>query len=253
MRSKTKLLTADRLGIGMIVVGALAWPLGIAPLGLVGLGVIGPPLLRELGLLRDADDYTRQAMYRAGFHALLLVVALLIANRILAFYASRLPAPFGVHGLYFTLEFLIQIALVVYAVSYVLQYWGPRVGAARVLIGGCLFAVVSSVGALISMRDQVQGTDVIMNLVAFFGIALAVAILAWITLRRPRLGGGILLVLTVLILGKLVLLFAGMGPPQGQPAIQGMFWTTIMSMLWVLVLSGALGVALMRNADQDTD
>jgi hypothetical protein len=249
MSGTTKLLTADRIGIGMILVGALAWPLGIAPLGLVGLGVIGPPLLRELGLLRDADDYTRLAMYRAGFHALLLVVVLLIANRILAYYASRLPEPFGIHGLYFTLEFLIQIALVVYAVSYVLQYWGARVGAARVLIGGCVFAIVSSAGALFSMRDQIQGLDYLVNFTAFIVIALAVAVLAGITLRRPRLGGGILLVVTALALGRLVLTFAGMDTAAEPAASQGLVWTTIMSMIWVLVLSGAMGVALMRGSD----
>lgn len=249
MAKGSKLLTADRIGMGMVVVGALAFPLGIAPVGLIGLGVIGPPLLREFGILRDADDYTRLAMYRAGFHSMLLVVLLLLANRIMAFYASSLPAPFGIHGLYFTLEFLIQIALVVFAVSYVVQYWGARIGVARVLIGGCAFAIISSASILLTQRDMLQTIDFVATFGAFAVFAIVGGFVAWLTLQRPRAGGGVLLMLTVLTVGKLVLSFAELDTLPEHIRDQGFFWTTIMSLVWALVLFGSLGIALLRNPD----
>ena len=249
MAKGSKLLTADRIGIGMVVAGALAWPLGIAPLGLVGLGVIGPPLLRELGVLRDADDYTRQAMYRAGFHAMLLLVLFLLANRIMAYYAGRLPEPFGVHGLYFTLEFLIQIAIVVFAVSYVVQYWGPRVGVARVLIGGVAFLIINSAAVMFSQRNHLAMIDLFATTGAFLAIAAVIGFLSWMTLQRPRAGGCVLLLLMVLATGRIVLDIAGLDSAPEHLRDQGMFWADVMALVWAIVLFGAMGVALLRNPD----
>ncbi len=39
----------------------------------VALGGFGPPALRELGILKDDDEYTRNIRWRAGFHTALAI------------------------------------------------------------------------------------------------------------------------------------------------------------------------------------
>jgi hypothetical protein len=54
-----------------------------------------PSALRELGILRDADEYTLGAMRRAGFHAALAVAAMLALGHGLALVVRRWPRAGG--------------------------------------------------------------------------------------------------------------------------------------------------------------
>jgi dipeptide/tripeptide permease len=59
---------------GMLVVTGIMLSMFVAMglLILVGLGAFGPGLLREVGWLRDEDEFQRQAAYRAGYVAYLV-------------------------------------------------------------------------------------------------------------------------------------------------------------------------------------
>ncbi|HSM16107.1 MAG TPA: hypothetical protein VK845_03790 [Gemmatimonadales bacterium] len=55
---------------GFVIVGVLL--LMFVAKGLLfvaGLGAFGPGILRELGWLRDQDEFQRRAAHRAGYHA----------------------------------------------------------------------------------------------------------------------------------------------------------------------------------------
>ena len=244
-KSGQRLLTADRIGIGLVIIGLAANRLSIFTLGLLGLGIFGPPLLRELGLLKDGDDYTRRAMHRAGFHTMILIVALLTANRILANYADSLPAAWGHHGLFFDLEFLVQLSLVVFTVSYVVQYLGPRQGVARVFAGLGLFTALQAVGWL--FMGSATSSDSLMVSLTTLLIGAVFGGLAVLVAKKPRIGGGVLLALFALALVGLGFEITGFDSVPEHAKDQGIFWTYVMSLIWAFVFFGFPGYALFKN------
>lgn len=97
MATPKRLLTADWIGIGLVALGHVGAVVDLPLLALASLGVLGPPILRELGWLRDDDDFTRQAAHKAGFHAMVLIMALFVADRLLLrLGAVRVIIGFGV-------------------------------------------------------------------------------------------------------------------------------------------------------------
>jgi len=248
MATGMKILTADRIGLGMVVLGMVGPGIGVPSLGLIGFGVVGPPLLREFGLLHDDDDFTRQAAHRAGFRTMLLVVTLLLANRILMMFESSLPAAFGQHDLYFPLEFLIQVSLGVFAISYVLEYWGTRLGVARVLVGVGVIVGLQAVRYLAQSAIWSPTLDAV-YLLAVAGIIVFFAGLAWLVKEKPRAGGVTLLVLLVISGWMVGIQIASLDSLPEHVRNQGMFWATITGLVWALILFGALGVALLRDRE----
>jgi hypothetical protein len=113
------------LGFGLSNVGG-AWWWGIL---LTGIGTFGPGLLRELGWLKDKDEFQIQANRRAGYHAFL--IAGLAAFLWIGFMRSadrqllkpELLADFFLALLWFTWMF-----------SALVSYWGARKTATRVLL-----------------------------------------------------------------------------------------------------------------------
>ena len=58
---------------GLVILGVLLWMFVAEGLLFVsGLGAFGPGILRELGWLKDQDEFKRQAAHRAGYHAYLI-------------------------------------------------------------------------------------------------------------------------------------------------------------------------------------
>jgi hypothetical protein len=242
------MLSADRIGLGLVVLGGVGAVINVPALALMSLGVLGPTLLRELGWLKDDDDFTRRIAHRAGFHALAVTVALLAVNRLLMRMGSDLPPAFAGDGLYFPLENTIQTGLGVFAISYVLQYWGSRLGAVRVLVGVAVLIVLTGLSnLLISLRfDHASDPAFLLLVVA---IAAAIVGLAWLTARRPRIGGAVLLVLLFCALVGLGREIAGLGTMPDHVHSQGMFWGLTTVLLSLLVLFGPVIVALLREGD----
>lgn len=250
MKTPTRLLTADRLGIGLVMVGLLGAAANLPMLALAGFGVLGPPLLRDLGWLKDDDDFTRRASYRAAFHAFALTAALLILNRVLGLWRDSLPPSLGPDGLFVPLDSLVHLALTIYVVSFVTQYWGVRQGVVRVLVGlGLVVALTGVSNTLLAARFGRAFDPWFLTL--SLGILGAFVLLAWLVARWPRLGGGVLVILGTAALLGLGADIAGTGSLPEHVRDQGIFWALLVVALWVVAVFGVLGVVLLRTREAE--
>ncbi len=160
-----------------------------------GLGAFGPGILRELGWLRDQDEFQRQAAHRAGYHAYLiggLATVLIIA-------AVR----WNGRDVEVSSEWLVLVLVIVWLTwlfSALLAYWGAQKTASRVLMvfGSfwAVFVLASIVGGLTDSSEPFQLVGVLagfMCVAPFFGPAYTAG-------RWPRLTGGLLLVVAAAFL-----------------------------------------------------
>lgn len=148
------------------------------------LGAFGPGLLRELGWLADRDEFQRQAMHRAGYHAFL--AAGFAGFAVLAFLrgggrptADAADAP----------AVLLAVLWFTWLLSSLVTYWGPATAAARLLlVFGTLwlvFAIVSNVGS-----EWTGWAALLLHPL----LAAPFFALAWTSSRLPRTTGALLLV-----------------------------------------------------------
>lgn len=97
---------------------------------LAGVGACGPGLLRELGLLRDLDEFQRHTSWRAGYHAFLatsLFAFLVVA--VVRVRDGQLRHPEELASL------LLGLLWFTWLLSRLFAYWGPHKGARRLLLG----------------------------------------------------------------------------------------------------------------------
>ena len=103
---------------------------------LAGLGAFGPGILRELGWLRDQDEFQRQAAHRAGYHAYLIGGLIAVAISAVALRGANLEGG---------AEWVRPILVVMWTTwlfSSLLAYWGARKTASRMLmVFGSFWAV----------------------------------------------------------------------------------------------------------------
>jgi hypothetical protein len=148
---------------------------------LVGLGTFGPGILRELGWLRDEDEFQRQAAYRAGYVAYLVggSTAVLVVS-LLKWREANLDGP---------VQWVALILIVLWGswlFASLLRYWGARRMTSRLLVIFGLFWAAFVVGghwqepAALLMESLV--------VIPFF-------VLAWSAHRFPRATGAVLLTL----------------------------------------------------------
>jgi len=155
-------------------------------IALIGLGTFGPGILRELGWLKDQDEFQRRAAHRAGYHA--FVVTGLAAFLIYAYTRSG--------G---TLKMAEELSLVYLALlwftwmfSSLFAYWGPHRTAFRVLLTfGCAWGVFNILGNL--MQPVALVMQLLVTTAPFF-------VLAYVSRRWPRVAGGLLVALSVFFL-----------------------------------------------------
>jgi hypothetical protein len=118
----------------LVLAGFLLAEIDWGFIGLAGIGIFGPGILRELGWLRDKDEFELRAARRAGYHAYLvggLLVFLLIAAYRHLEGPDELPTP---------LDHPSQLVTTIFAVlwftwllSSLLSYWGALKTARRIL------------------------------------------------------------------------------------------------------------------------
>ncbi len=207
------------------------WPPFLA---VVALAVFAPSILRELGIIRDADEYTLGVMRRAGFHAALAVGALIFLDHGLAL-AGLYPGTTSLaEPMILGAEALRKALIWVFLISYLIQYWGARGGVARVLLGA---AVMSLAPVAFLLRPEDYPWPGIWAATAI-GSAAVMAAMAWVVSRRPRAGGTLLLVVCVVALAALAT--TGLSEPQVR-------WGVIGAMLQAALVFGVTGVALLRE------
>jgi len=149
-------------------------------LSLVALGTFGPGMLRELGWLRDKDEFQRRAAHRAAYHAFL--VTGFVAFLAIAYTRSgnrHLGGPEDLSILYLALLWFTWMF------SSLSNYWGPRKTAFRILIiFGCAWGVFNIAGNLAHPIALLM--QLLITTLPFF-------LLAFVSRRWPRVAGVLLI------------------------------------------------------------
>lgn len=175
---------------GMLVVAgfllsAISWWF----LLLSAVGMFGPGFLREMGWLRDKDEFQLQAIHRAGYHAFLTTGILAIA--LAAFFRS---SSWGVSDAQDLPTLFLAVLGFTWLLSSLLAYWGPRSAALWLLVAfGTLwlvFTIASNVGA-----EWTGWTSLLLHLL----LAVPFFATAWLSKRWPRVAGVLLIVACVFL------------------------------------------------------
>jgi hypothetical protein len=174
-RPSTTAIIAGAIILVGVILTAVSWGFVF----LVGLGMLGPGLLRELGWLKDQDEFQRQAARRAGYHAV-------IATGLLAFLLEGVLR-MGGRGMLNPVDIvdtLLAVLWFTWVFSSLLAYWGSRRTARTVLVA---FGVFWFIFAVADSLDSVT-SSLMSSLVAapFF-------VLAWVAGRWPKAAGVLLL------------------------------------------------------------
>ncbi len=157
----------------------LAITVDMSFLVLAALGTFGPGILRELGWLRDQDEFQRQATRRAGYHAYLAggFAAILVV-------AVMRTGTASIEGPPLAAALVLVVLWLTWFFSSVLDFWGPRLAASRTLI------VFGSFWLLFVVLSHVQEPA---SLFMESLVVLPFFLLAWVVRRWPRAGGVLLL------------------------------------------------------------
>ena len=160
-----------------------------------GLGAFGPGILRELGWLRDQDEFQRQAAHRAGYHAYLIggLATVLIVSW-LQWRGTNLDGSSE-----WTMLILI-ILWISWLFSALLAYWGARTAASRILMAFGSFWAVFFLAHIVGALRGPEALQLSGVLVGFVLVAPFFA-LAWTATRWPRRTGAALLAVAALFLG----------------------------------------------------
>jgi len=198
-----------------------------------GLGAFGPGILRELGWLRDQDEFQRQAAHRAGYHAWLVggLAAVLVVSG-LEWRGS------GDFARVEWIRFILAVMWLSWMFSALLGYWGARSTARRVLTVFGAFWLVFVVATLIADSATASTGDMLLGTAVGIALVSPFFLLAWTAARWPRLSGAILVIVAV----SFVVVFGG-------GARGGLDLSTIMLTQTILVVPlAASGIALLRDA-----
>lgn len=153
---------------------------------LAAAGAFGPGILREVGVLRDKDEFERAAARRAGYHAYLVTGCLAFALYAFTRSGHGLASPEELSGLY------LALLTFTWMFSSLFAYWGPRRAAYVILL---VFG--TAWGVFNVWSNLLQPTHMAMQLLfttaPFF-------VLAFASRRWPRISGALLFALSVTFL-----------------------------------------------------
>ena len=205
---------------------------------LAGLGAFGPGMLRELGWLKDKDEFQRRTAYRAGYIAYLIGgLAAVVAISVLKWQDADLGSAAE------WLELVLVILWMTWLFVSMLSYWGARKTATRVLtVFGSFWAVF--VGAMIV--GTLLGPEKLVLVGVLMGLVFVAPffILAWTAGRWPRPTGAILVVVAALFLLITAPNFAA----------RSLEWSSILLTATLLVVPMvSCGIALLRDGSAGKD
>lgn len=227
--------SADWLAFGVALAAVFLKYLEPALMSIIALVVFLPSILRELGVLKDADEWTRGIMHRAGFHAALMVVAILTVNYVAVNAGWFEAGPDRRWPL--EVQFFRLGVVWIFLVSYVIQYWGARDGVFRILL---VVGAMNLAPAMILARGDQQMSWSQGGWLALLGGAIACVLfvgLAYLVRRRPRLGASVLLV--ILVASVVATMVTGL---QGREPRQA--WDFASSLLQHGIVLGVTAAAL---------
>lgn len=220
----------------LVTAGILLWMFVSRGLLVVaGLGAFGPGVLREVGWLKDQDEFQRQAAHRAGYHAYLVGGLAAVSVLALLEWSST-----TVEDAAEWIRFIVFVLWLTWLFSSLLSYWGARVTASRLLQTVGLFWAVFVIASLAgNFHIPRTAHEVRMGLEGLGAGILFVApffVLARTVHRRPRPTG-------IALLGVSAILLLVLG---GRRQLQ---WSTVVMTRTLLVGPMlATGIAVLRDA-----
>lgn len=221
---------------GLVGAGILLWMfVSRGFLFVAGLGAFGPGILRELGWLRDHDEFQREGAHRAGYHAYLVGgLAAVIVLAIVDWQGTTAEDATE------WIRFIVFVLWLTWLFSALLAYWGPeRTTALLLRTVGAFWAVFVVADILGSAAMPRNAHDVWTGLLGLGAAILFVApffVLGWTVHRWPRRTGIALLVMAAVLLAVL----------GGRRNFQ---WSTyVMTRTLMVGPMIATGIALLRNA-----
>lgn len=185
-----QLPSADWIAVGLAALGLILGRFSVPFSGLLGLAVFGPSTLREVGVLKDSDEWQRGITHRAGFHATLAMVVFVFLHRVLPTFEYQFPQFHDTPGTWFDSTFLWQTLVMVFLISYLIQYWGPVQGTARILMGFSGFLAVDNLVLAVRHGMWPKVWPGLVSAAVICGLGLAAR-------RWPRVMGVVLLVICV--------------------------------------------------------
>ncbi len=214
------------IGIGLTAIALQQW-LGWAWVVAIA-AIVMPSLLREIGVLKDGDEFLLGVAHRAAFHAMICAVFLLMVTRILrAAGVMEGLSPAGSLG-------LVEGT---FLVSYLLQYWGAREGTSRIFLGAAALAAVTLVPCLRHQYTEVR----LLWLGTISALVIVLTGLSFLVRARPRLSARVLVALSSLSIGFFAW-FSFAATPNPQP------WTFVSGATQFILLFGCTGIALWRES-----
>lgn len=175
--------TATLIGSGLVILGFFLAEIDWRFLAVSALGTFGPGILRELGWIRDKDEFQMQAVRRAGYHAFLAAgtVAFVLVGMVRA-------ADQGVGQAGELLTVVLVVLWFTWLLSSLVSYWGPRKTVSRILISFGLvwlfFNIIANTGS--------EYTGLLAILMQSL-LAVPFFLLAWAAGHWPRVAGILLL------------------------------------------------------------
>jgi len=167
------------------------------------IGAFGPGILRELGWLKDKDEFQRQATYRAGYHAYLVggLAAVLVVSY-LAWHETNFEDAKE------WIRFVVVVLWLTWLFSSVLTYWGAKRTTATILLIFGSFWAVFVLAHLQDVHWPQSREELMMGLLGTLAGIMFTApwfALAWLAFRNPRLTG-------ILLFGVAAIFFVATAP-----------------------------------------
>jgi hypothetical protein len=185
---------------------------------LFGLGAFGPSALRAVGLLKDLDEFQREAARRAGYHAYLAGGLFLCTVAVAKSWGAanldhdEISASTG-----------LAVLLIAYFMSRLVSFWGARGATFRVLIAFGFFWLAFVVLSHSGLEMLIESA-----------VALPFFLLAFTSRRWPRTSGVVLL-----LVAAIAFWFFGLAKGfRGDPG-------ALMVIVAFVLPLGAMGVALL--------
>jgi hypothetical protein len=228
--------SADWIAVGLAALGLILGRISLPFSGLLGLAVFGPAALREVGVLKDSDEWQRGITHRAGFHATLAMAVFVFLHRVLPTFERQYQQFSDSPGHWFAPTFLWETLVMVFLVSFLIQYWGPVQGTARILMGFSMFLAIDNLVLAVRHGMWSNVWPGVVSSALMFSLGLA-------TRRWPRVMGGVLLLIWVTPL----VLWANTRMPRSGEMAAGL----TASLVHIFLIFGVTGVVLLTSRREE--
>jgi hypothetical protein len=225
----------ERIGMFVVFVGLLL-TVTLDPrfVLIIAIGVLGPHVVRALDRTGEPDEFRAEILRRSGFRSYLVVCAVLIAVIAVSSSGGSLAGS----DLPLQADVLLVTALLVFYLSYLLEFWGARDGSIRVFLAFGLLAFIQS-GVVLTQRGSVSLWWA--SVVELLGIVV-IYFIPVLTIRRwPRVSGVILTLWGVVTFAALLTRF------DNTKSVFVSAWKLAYLPLWICLPFLVCGIDLIRS------